>query len=190
VALFGTTSPDHADILVNLDGEIWTFGAGSDGVTQSLHPKTLLFFANNLSSQQHTLVVTDDQGPSTGPFIDVDAFTIYSASTTTTTSASLPSSTQSASAQSAGVNRNHLSVATVAGAVVAAVAGGAILLAFVFYMRRRRHRSNSDLAEQPLLTPALPIQSPSSDDEPVFQARLSELLRPNNMPLRVPVRMI
>jgi hypothetical protein len=48
------------------------------------------YYANNLDSRPHTLVVTCAPETGTGPFIDVDSFTIYSTASGTSISASMP----------------------------------------------------------------------------------------------------
>lgn len=179
VAIWGTVSPDHANIRVSLDGQTHVFNAGSGGAVSALHTKTLLFFANDLGSgQQHTLVVSPDQEQDTGLFVDIDAVQLFSASlesetvglssqpaTQTPFATSIPTQLPSSAPDRVGSSRK-MSVASIASIVVGSLVAVLAIVTVVFLILRRRRRraralivpsSNEKTISSPK-TPELPIQ--------------------------------
>ncbi|KAJ3807978.1 hypothetical protein F5876DRAFT_67666 [Lentinula aff. lateritia] len=170
VALYGTVSQDHADIQLSLDGQNVTFGAGANGFASTLHSQILLYYAQGLGSNQHSLVVAADPQSGTGPFIDVDAVVVYSSIPGSTTSSSNPTSTSSQRQVKNSpsypslrdmTSSGKLPTNTMVGIIVGSIFGFLLLLALVLLLlrwRRRRRQGQADLRSP--LTPALPIQNP------------------------------
>lgn len=175
VAIYGTVSSDHANIRVSLDGQTTIYNGGSGGIASTLHPQTLLFFANNLSSERHTLVVSPDQEQNTGLFVDIDAVQVFSATSGSTAStdpaapvATIPSSSTtllpSASPDKVSVGKT-MPAAAVASIVLGALLAILAILAVIFVILRRRRRKaitpDMPSTEKPISspkTPELPIQ--------------------------------
>ncbi|KAJ3984758.1 hypothetical protein F5890DRAFT_1514962 [Lentinula detonsa] len=171
VAMYGTVSQDHADIQLSLDGQNITFGAGANGFASTLHTQVLLYYAQGLGSNQHSLTVSADPQSGTGPFIDVDAIVVYSSTGPgSSTSSSIPTSTSS---QRDSTSSGKLPTKTMIGVIVGSILGILLLLGLVFFLlrwRRRRRQDQVDLRSP--LTPTLPIQNPD-----MLEAGLST--RPN-----------
>ncbi|KAF5370628.1 hypothetical protein D9758_001876 [Tetrapyrgos nigripes] len=83
VGVYGTTSPDHADVQIVVDEQTMaTLPGGSGGRTSGLHSQVLLYFKDNLGPGTHSLSIISDQQSDTAPFIDLDAVLVYSATNT------------------------------------------------------------------------------------------------------------
>jgi len=172
VALWGTVSPDHANIRVTLDGETTIYNGGSGGTVSTLHSQILLFFANNLGAQQHTLVVSPDQEQNTGLFVDVDAVQVFSATATNalpvaTTSATRLSSSSttllSTSSPDQVASRKTMPAGTVASIVLGVLLAILAIVAVIFVLLRQRRRKAGSIPKvnekvgSPK-TPELPLQ--------------------------------
>ncbi|KAF9070098.1 hypothetical protein BDP27DRAFT_1447191 [Rhodocollybia butyracea] len=82
-ALYGTVSEDHANVSLSIDGKSVNVLAGAPTVS-TLHTEVLLYYAQGLGSNQHTLTVSADPHSSATPFIDIDALVVYSTTGTNT----------------------------------------------------------------------------------------------------------
>lgn len=164
VAVHGTTSPDHANYTVTIDGITRAYDGGSGGNSRLLHPQTLLYFADNLGSGEHNLIVTanpDQAGQqNTGKFMDIDAVTTY------TTSAGAGGSNNSGqfgnpAAPAEAGHSGAISTGVVVGAIAGVIAGLLFIILVVFLLfRRRRIRNQSKMPLQSPSSPSLPIQHP------------------------------
>ena len=95
--MYGTVSKDHANVHINLNGQKTTISMNvGPSNARSLHSRTLWvsldllvghfasvmngyqYFADGLGPGQHSLSVTSDVQQQTSPFVDVDAFVVYS----------------------------------------------------------------------------------------------------------------
>lgn len=181
VAIYGTVSPDHADIQVTVDGQTTVMKGGSGGDATALHTRTLLYFGSNLGSSQHTLTMSPVQ-TANGQFMDLDAIMTISATGGGTDAGSSPSSTTatfSSSSSSIPVNsskgdnsnsknKTQKSKFAVSNTIIIATAlsGAAALLIFLvvlFFLLRRRatkKRVAADVYDNQPGTPDLPIQRP------------------------------
>ncbi|KAJ7268690.1 hypothetical protein B0H12DRAFT_1229593 [Mycena haematopus] len=182
VAVYGTVSPDHANVQISIDGQTMMVNTQSASIAE-LHPQTLLYYTNGLDSSQHMLIITNPgQQNGTGPFIDLDSITVYSASITGAASitgivasegAPRPSTLSNQSNDNAQ-SRPHsgLSTGTMIGIVAAAVGAILVLLAlvaFLFIRRKRRWQRLEGFEESPK-TPVgaeLPLQGPNMRFTPV-----------------------
>ncbi|KAF5322600.1 hypothetical protein D9619_001541 [Psilocybe cf. subviscida] len=80
VAVYGTVSPDHANIVVNVDGQATTLPGGANGFASLVHTDVLLFYRGDLDGTEHTITMSADSQPGTGPFIDLDRMTVFTPS--------------------------------------------------------------------------------------------------------------
>ncbi|KXN90998.1 hypothetical protein AN958_03065, partial [Leucoagaricus sp. SymC.cos] len=150
VALYGTVSPDHADISVTIDGGTVTMPNGSSSRVLAVRPGVLMYWVDNLAEGQHTLIVRKAQGGNTGPFVDIDSFVIYSS---TQTAASGESSSNS--------QQPHDYTAAIIGATVAGVVALLLVIAGLFLFlryQRLRHKSGINKASISPVTSILPMQ--------------------------------
>jgi len=179
VAIYGTVSPDHANVQISIDGQMTMVNTQSAFIAE-LHPQTLLYYNNGLDSSQHMLIITNPgQQNGTGPFIDLDSITVYSASIQGTPAgegAPSPSTLSNQSAGSAGDNssppkpHSGLSTGAMIGIVVGAVVIILALLALVALLFIRRRKRWQKLAEETPRTPVgaeLPLQGPTMRFSPV-----------------------
>lgn len=175
IAVFGTVSPQHANYTITVDGHTsQEFDASSS--VQDFHSQTLLFFAQNLGTKEHSLVITGNPGKDTGKYVDVDFVRVYGSSSDSTvpgpttsgqssgtSSTSDPSSTLSISATSTGMplnvvnskNNSHsaatdsasrLSTGAIAGIVIGSLLGLLALLLLLFFLLRCRRGRPQTLA--------------------------------------------
>ncbi|TEB30341.1 hypothetical protein FA13DRAFT_1733648 [Coprinellus micaceus] len=79
IAIYGTVSPDHADMKVTLNGETSILKGGSNGGVNRLHPQVLLYYRSGLGSGTHNLNFAVESPRPDAPFIDLDSITIFSA---------------------------------------------------------------------------------------------------------------
>ncbi|KAJ4483177.1 hypothetical protein J3R30DRAFT_3697952 [Lentinula aciculospora] len=157
VALYGTVSQDHADIQLSLDGQNVTFGAGANGFASTLHSQILLYYAQGLGSNQHSLTVSADPLSGTGPFIDVDAIVFATASSINPYISGLIVEDSCSDSTSSG----KLTTKTIVGVIIGSILGLLLLLALVFFLLRWKRRRRQDQADsRSPLTPTLPIQTP------------------------------
>ncbi|KAJ7902147.1 hypothetical protein B0H14DRAFT_2670137 [Mycena olivaceomarginata] len=182
VAVYGTVSPDHANIQVSIDGQMTMVNAQSSSIAE-LHPQTLLYYANDLDASQHMLIITNPgQQDGTGPFIDLDSITVYSASIPGTSVAgtavgeggpapSAFSNQGGTTGAPASQSRPHSGLST--GAMIGIVIGVlfiiGLLLALVAFLVMRRKKRWQPLEESPR-TPVgaeLPLQGPNMRFTPV-----------------------
>jgi len=176
VAIYGTVSPDHADMIVNVDGKSTVVPGGSQGSISGLRTQVLLYFSNSLESGNHSMTISGSSQSAATPFIDLDSISIFNVdatalpsstiSTTSTTSIGIPNSTSPTSkndSNASGISAplqssHHNSKAIIIGAVVGSVIVLVILVfLFVFILRRRRQRLTGKIITPE--TPALPMQS-------------------------------
>jgi len=159
VAVYGTVSPDHADIQVSLDGQNTTVQGGAGGFAGALHTQTLLYYADNLGPEQHQLVLSADQTPSTGQFMDVDAVTIFSSaggnSSNGANNASPSSSNNGNNFASTSRASRHIPV--IVGAAVCAVVLTLLMIFLLFIFHRRRQKKRKSWVDHSI-TPTLPLQ--------------------------------
>jgi hypothetical protein len=182
ITIYGTVSQDHANINVTLDGVSKVFTGGAGGHVSALRPKNLLYYANGLDPKKpHQVLISPDAEDGTGPFIDIDAIVVYSATGgTETSSAPAPSQTnaggdtsntamtspQSTDSMHSG---NHtptigsLSRSTFIAVIISSLLALLIFSAlFFFFIRRRLARVKIDDFEQASpATPQLPMQTAS-----------------------------
>ncbi|ESK96616.1 hypothetical protein Moror_6836 [Moniliophthora roreri MCA 2997] len=153
IAVYGTVSDDHANMRMSLNGQTTTLSAGSGvggvGAATYLHPQVLLYFADGLGAGTHLISVISDIRDETAPFIDVDAFVVFSFDGGNSTGTGIGSNSGPQSSRSVPTK-------TIVGA---AVGGGIALLVFIalavfFILRKRRKRKN---VPSPM-TPVLPFQ--------------------------------
>ncbi|KAF9567970.1 hypothetical protein CPC08DRAFT_702790 [Agrocybe pediades] len=183
VAVWGTVSPDHADINMELDGNSQTLPGGSGGMASVVHPQVLLFYKTDLGPGQHTLSMSGASQNNANGFIDLDMVNVFDAavfdpSSTTTSSGrpptgtpssgktaavpstSLESSSSPGSPVAAGTGSSGISKGAIAGAVIGALLGLALLLGLLgfLFLRRRRARSRSIEKSMISVSPVLPMQ--------------------------------
>ncbi|KAG6850950.1 hypothetical protein H0H93_005819 [Arthromyces matolae] len=180
VAVYGTMAPDHANIQITLDGRSTPQTAGADGFVSLLHTQ---YYANNLGSTDHVLTMTSIGGGG-GPFMDIDAITVYSSGTSTSGSGSTAEGSSAGLTQSSGRTTKPVH-ASIIGGVLGGVAM-LLLLTLVFFFYRRRHsRAPIDKATirrpNSPRTPDLPMQGPS-----MMEAGLSRTLVPNSRVIEPP----
>ncbi|KAF9478820.1 hypothetical protein BDN70DRAFT_879533 [Pholiota conissans] len=82
IAVYGTVSPDHANIVITIDGQQQTMQGGANGFSDQVHPKTLLYYQTGLSANtSHTFSLSgNSQAPGTGPFVDLDMINVFAVS--------------------------------------------------------------------------------------------------------------
>ncbi|KAF7376412.1 hypothetical protein MSAN_00056700 [Mycena sanguinolenta] len=177
VAVYGTVSPDHANIQISIDGEMTMVNTQS-AIISELHPQTLLYYRNDLDSAQHMLIFTNpgQQNGIGGPFIDLDSITVYSASIpndAASAGAPLPSSLSNQS-NSTGASKSKpqsgLSKGTMIGIVAGAVAVILVFLALVTFLVMRSRKKRWQQLEETPRTPVgaeLPLQGPNMRFTPV-----------------------
>ncbi|KAG6903057.1 hypothetical protein C0995_006244 [Termitomyces sp. Mi166 len=135
VAVYGTMAPDHADIQFTLDGRSSSQTGGAGGFVSLLHTK---YYANNLGPDIHVLSITSI-GHGGGPFIDIDAITVYSSGTPFSNDSGAPA-TGDGSTQPPSTDSSKQSFAPIIGGVVGSVAVLLLLGLFLYLHRRRRDR--------------------------------------------------
>ncbi|GLB37654.1 hypothetical protein LshimejAT787_0407050 [Lyophyllum shimeji] len=185
VAVYGTVSPDHANVQITLDGRANVLPGGAGGFVSSLHSQVLLYYANNLGLQPHVLTMACVPEEGTGPFMDIDAITVFSSgapSTNDNPSSAGPSSPSSSvsgstsgtpAAESIWPSGSTLqasksgSLAPIIGGAVGGLVGIILLLALVYLFlcrRTRRGGINKFDIHRPAAspkTPDLPMQGES-----------------------------
>ncbi|KAF8070671.1 hypothetical protein FPV67DRAFT_1035931 [Lyophyllum atratum] len=190
VAVYGTMAPDHADVRITVDGRSNLFSAGAGGFASSLHPQVLLYYANNLGSQPHVLTMASVAQDGTGPFMDIDAITVFSSATPSTNNNPsnpgssnpgssnpspsnadpTPESTQAGSLRPSGSTSQASkspSLGPIVGGVIGGVVGLILIVALVFLFLRRRSRGRSGINNYDIgaptspKTPDLPMQGDS-----------------------------
>ncbi|KAG5638459.1 hypothetical protein H0H81_012524 [Sphagnurus paluster] len=194
VAVYGTMAPDHADVRVTLDGQSRLFTGGAGSFVTSLHSQVLLYYANNLGAEPHVLTLTSVAQQGTGPFIDVDAITVYSSDKPSSGNNPSTPGAPSSGGSGAGIpqpSASALSVpktrsmAPIIGGVVGGVVGMILLLALVLLFLRRRNRAPPTAGNKGDLypptspkTPELPMQGPS-----MMEAGLSRVVPAQSFPI-------
>ncbi|KAJ6594195.1 hypothetical protein B0H19DRAFT_1094383 [Mycena capillaripes] len=174
VAVYGTVSPDHANVQISIDGQTTMVNTVPSTIAE-LHPQTLLYYANDLDSSQHTLIITNPgQQAGTGPFIDLDSITVYSASITGEAGADGAPSPSALANQSTGSGssqvkpKTSLTTGAMIGIVVAVLCAILILLALVvFLFMRRKRRSQRVMEPKTPVDALLPLQGPNMRFTPV-----------------------
>ncbi|KAH6914346.1 hypothetical protein BKA70DRAFT_663177 [Coprinopsis sp. MPI-PUGE-AT-0042] len=83
VAVYGTMSPDHANMKITIDGQEAILGGGGSTQISRLHTKTLLYFKTGLGPGRHTFSLASENPSPQAPFIDLDAVAILSAASPT-----------------------------------------------------------------------------------------------------------
>ncbi|KAH9485090.1 A type blood alpha-D-galactosamine galactosaminidase [Psilocybe cubensis] len=173
VAVYGTVSPDHANIRMTLDGQSQLMPGGSGGMASVVHPQ---WYKSDLGPGQHTLVLSGDVQSNTGPFIDLDSINVFD----TTSSATTPSVTTTES--SVGPNSSATAVAAAlpsssttapasdssksgmsTGATVGIAFGTLIAVIFLvgllgFLLKRRRNNAKTIEKSMIAVSPVLPMQ--------------------------------
>ncbi|KAK7472648.1 hypothetical protein VKT23_000761 [Stygiomarasmius scandens] len=163
IAIYGTTSPDHADVQIELDGQVMdVLPGGSGGRTSGLHTQVLLFYQDSLDSGQHSLTMTSIERSGTGPFIDLDAVFTYSSNLTGNSSQG--GTAPSASGQTP--EAHSVPIGVIVGASVGGTFGLLLLLLLLHLLHRRRRTNLEDKESPPPLTPVLPLQQPRMSQIP------------------------
>lgn len=175
VAIYATVSPDHANVQISIDGQSMLVNTQSSSIAE-LHPQTLLFYANDLDASQHMLIMTNPgQQDGTGPFIDLDSITVYSASVQSTAAgdgAPAPSPFLNQSGGGLGPKsspHSGLSTGAIVGIAVGVLCVILAVLGLVFLLLLRRKKRWQQLEESPG-TPVgaeLPLQGPNMRRTPV-----------------------
>ncbi|KAL0578300.1 hypothetical protein V5O48_003711 [Marasmius crinis-equi] len=160
IAVYGTVSFDHANVQVTLDGQSKSFPANLGPTkSSSLHTQVLWYFAEALGPGQHSLSMISDVQQGTGPFIDVDAFVVY-------TFNGANDSVDDSSNSSSGSRSNSVPKAAIIGA---SVGGGVVLIVLlvllILFLRRRNGRKSRGEANSPT-TPVLPFQTSQRPESP------------------------
>ncbi|KAF8160756.1 hypothetical protein B0H34DRAFT_697962 [Crassisporium funariophilum] len=173
VAIYGTVSPDHANIQVTIDGVSQIMQGGSGGMVSALRSQVLLYYQNNLSPGQHALVFSGNTQPPAGPFIDLDSIDVFAAAespaTSTgdasglgsgvTTSSALPRGTVAANDTLAPNSPSRIATGTIVGAVLGGIIFLLLLLAVVGFLVLRRRRVRRDVEKSMMpISPQLPMQ--------------------------------
>ncbi|KAF7321789.1 hypothetical protein MKEN_00700700 [Mycena kentingensis (nom. inval.)] len=178
VMIWGTVSPDHANIQLTIDGEPTLINTQTPDI-KSLHPQTLLYYTNDLEPTQHTLIITNPgQTEGTGPFIDLDSITVLTATDTNSAGDAVPASNQSASNGAANrvsgaAQPGGLSVGAIAGIAVGAafILLGLLGLFLFLFMRRKKRETqrNQGVDPETPIDAELPMQGPTrlSPDTPI-----------------------
>ncbi|KAJ7495960.1 hypothetical protein B0H11DRAFT_1716032, partial [Mycena galericulata] len=160
VAIYGTVSPQHANIQISVDGQSTLVNGGADYVS-ALHPQTLLYYANNLDSSKHMLIITNPgQQAGTGPYIDLDCINVYS---TSSAAADAVPSAKSVSKPKTGLSQGAL-IGVIAGVIVAILA--LLALVALLFLRRRR-RSQRVMEPKTPVDAELPLQGPNMRFTPI-----------------------
>jgi hypothetical protein len=141
-ALYGTVSEDHANVSLSIDGKSVNVLAGAPTVS-TLHTEVLLYYAQGLGSNQHTLTVSADPHSSATPFIDIDALVVYSTTGTNTGSSSQSSVSNSPSSQPDSTFSGKLTKSAVIGVVLGTIFGLLLLAGIVALLLRWRYRQGS-----------------------------------------------
>ncbi|KAG6920264.1 hypothetical protein DXG01_005033 [Tephrocybe rancida] len=171
VAVYGTMAPDHADVEITLDGRSKTMTGGGGGFVSLLHSQ---YYANNLGTEPHVLTMAS-AGQGGGPFMDLDAITVFSSGAPPTTPGSPQPGTGNGSAagtspasstQPSGASTSKgQSFAPIIGGVVGGVVVLALLGLFLYLQRRKLNRPSVDKrdirAPTSPKTPDLPMQGAS-----------------------------
>ncbi|KAJ7772642.1 hypothetical protein DFH07DRAFT_802662 [Mycena maculata] len=191
VAVWGTVSPQHANIQISVDGNSVMVNGGSNYVSE-LHAQTLLYWANDLDpSQQHMLIMTNPGAQNgTGPFIDLDAITVYSS----TGGAATPQPSAITNQASGNDQSNHsnsrsgLSQGAMIGIIAASVVAilvflGLLLLLFLRKRKRSQRLTGAEPktptgAELPLQGPNMRFRTPTSPLQPMPTFSSPVLSRP------------
>ncbi|CAA7261734.1 unnamed protein product [Cyclocybe aegerita] len=187
IAVYGTVSPDHANIRMALDGDVQTVVGGSGGVISAVRPQILLYYHADLGPGQHTLTMSGESQTqtTTGPFIDLDFISVFStaeslAPTSTPTpgsrspSGSAADSSAAPSSSAPPVSDGRSSTSLVVGAVLGVTAFVLVLavVGFLFIWRRRRLGRQSTTVEKSMsaVSPILPMQA---EEPKVLEAGLT-----------------
>ncbi|KAK7005783.1 hypothetical protein R3P38DRAFT_3603668 [Favolaschia claudopus] len=180
VAVYGTVSPDHANVQISVDGKQTLVNTQASTIA-NLHAQTLLYYANDLDEkQQHTLIVTNPgQQDGTGPFIDLDGIAVFSASVPgvavgqdapgPSTISNQSDNNNNPNAASQSRPKSGLSGGAIAGIIIAIVLVLLAVLGLILFLARRRRKRWQKLEESPR-TPigaALPLQGPNMRFTPV-----------------------
>ncbi|KAF8650453.1 hypothetical protein AX16_005255 [Volvariella volvacea WC 439] len=184
VAVYGTVSPDHANVRVEVDGQGRIMNGGASGFASALHPAVLLYFMDNLGPGEHTLILSADVGEGTGPFLDIDSVTTFAIPPINNNGApaivsqepfpnqssigtSVPETTEPLptlnTAATTSPASSSMSKRALIGAIVGGILGFLLLLALIAFFllrwRRRRHAAPRAIKHQSsLLSPVLPMQ--------------------------------
>jgi len=193
VAIFGTVSPDQANYTVTMDGFTELFQGGSDGLASHLHLKTLLYFADNLTSGPHNVTLTANPAQSgqnnTGKFTGIDRIVVLSTSNGSTTenvSGNMANPMGTFQGISGPPRTSRLNMPVIEGAIVVTLVLLLLtLLAIVLYRRRgdnKGGRLRLKFSIRQPKTPSLPMQvappwglSPRTPDIPNFYSDPSHL---------------
>lgn len=186
IAIYGTVAQSMGNYSVNLDGVEKTYNAGGAGSSQVLHATTLLYYANNIGSQSHNVVLTaNPSGLGDAAFFELDSVSVASSDggsvgtlgypsdiTTTSVSPATPTVLSDSQPRAASdSNQFNTNKGVIAGAAAAAAicALGIIFLGIFLWKRRRSDPpSYMDVEEKDLpnvatsafspITPGIPIQ--------------------------------
>ncbi|KAJ7747270.1 hypothetical protein B0H16DRAFT_926842 [Mycena metata] len=170
VAVYGTVAPDHANVQVSIDGKTTMVKTQLSSIAAQ-HAQTLLYYANDLDASQHMLIITNPgQQTGTGPFIDLDSITVYSASSQANAAgdaAPVPSAFSNQGSgpgqPNAAAKSGHLSTGAMVGIVLVvlfAILGLLALVVFLF-LRRRRRTQRAVMEPKTPLDAELPLQGPN-----------------------------
>ncbi|KAF4590614.1 hypothetical protein EYR40_009209 [Pleurotus pulmonarius] len=140
ISIYGTVGPRNAPYMVQLDDKSLLFY----NATRTFYtPQTLLFFADNLGSGNHTLTLSSVQGLSPGMVLEIDyaEVTQFVTKTSIVRTSSLPSPTQPLASISDHMN-TVIIVATIFGTIVISI------LLWTVYRLWRRNKDVYDRVEE------------------------------------------
>jgi len=173
VAIYGTVSPDHANIQITVDGKTTMVNGGAT-YTSALHPQTLLYYANELDASQHMLIITNPgQQAGTGPFIDLDSITVYSATSSGSDAAPQPSVLANQSSAPRPASKVGPSTGMMVGIVVGVLLIIGVLLALVslLVLRKKRRAQGAMMDPKTPVDAELPLQGPNMRFTPISPAQ-------------------
>ncbi|KAJ7130853.1 hypothetical protein C8R43DRAFT_1025207 [Mycena crocata] len=168
IAVYGTVSPDHANVQISIDGKTTMVNGGSTA-NAALHAQTLLYHANDLDTSQHTLIITNPgQQDGTGPFIDLDSITVYSASVMGNSAGATEPTPSTISNQASNQSSSGLSKGGMIGIATGVVLLILVLLGLVaFLVVRRKKRKDRAMEPKTPVDAELPLQGPNMRFTPV-----------------------
>jgi len=178
VAVYGGSSFDHGDYEVLVDGHSQRYnGGGDNGLARIYHAQTLLFFANNLGSQQHNLTIIS-HGTNTTKFLDLDSVAVYQASNGSDAGSggmALPNGTipkvNQADNNASGATSSSLSKGAITGIIIASVVGSLLIIALIIFLvvrhRQKQLKKKMKKRGSSAPSPILPIQDPDLEAQKV-----------------------
>jgi hypothetical protein len=157
VALYTTVAPNRADIKITLDGRTTIVPGGSNGLTESLHTKTLMYYADGLDSSRHEILISSESQNENTPFVDLDSIVIFSVESPA------GQSSQSGSSESSGMPTSAI-IGIAVGSAVTFLLVVALGVFFCLRYRRSRRAVSTTVTQRPSSPESpigrLPLQTP------------------------------